>query len=239
MERLFYTNFLFFLLAFYPFTAFATGPSYVHSEMNPVSVNDKGEILCRTRFVKNDNGGHSYQRIEYGLCVISNGKIIEFRTKTLDPGTIEYGSDKSKGKITEDEYLKLTKHWDWIFKTGLDFGKLSKQQKQICEQYGFKENNTENFKVNKKIRLSDFKKERNVDLKKDKQLALKGGAKSVFYDNRQIHISYDFGNILILNNTYREDPDMDTGASFSYKSPLFGGIEYEYYRITGALFLSD
>lgn len=238
MKRLHYTYLLFSLFALSSLTVFATGPSYIHSEMNPVSVNDKGEILCRTRFVKNDTGGHSYQKIEYGLCVISNGKIIEYKTKTLDPETIEYGSDKPNGKMTENEYQKLTEHWDWIYKTGLDFDKLSKQQKRICEQYGFKENNTEKFRVNKKMRFSDFEKEKNIDLKKDKQLALKG-AKSVSYYDRRVHILYDFGNILILNNTYTEDPDTDTGASFSYMSPLFGGIEYEYYRITGVVFLSD
>ncbi len=235
MKRRFSISLLFALFAFLPLSVFATGPSYVHSEMNPVSINDKGEILCRTRFVKNDTGGHYYQRTEYGLCVITNGKIIEYRTKTLDPEMI---GDKSNGKISEDEYIRLTEHWDWIYKIGLDFSNLSGQQKRICEEYGFKENNTEKFKVDKKIRLADFEKEKNINLKKDKQLALKG-AKSATYESQQIRILYDFGNILILNNTYREDPNSDTGANFSYISPLFGGIEYEYYQITGILFLKQ
>ena len=237
MRLLLYTNLLLFI--FSSLSVSATGPSYINSEMNPISINDKGEILCRTRFEKNDTGGHWYQRTEYGLCVISNGKIIEYKTKILDPQVIDdHANITSKGKITSDEYQKLTEHWDWIYKTGLDFNNLSKQQKQICVQYGFKENNTEKFKVNKKVKLSDFIKEKNIDLKKDKQLALKG-AKSVSYDSdsQRIHILYDFGNTLILSNTYREDPDADIGASFSYRSPLFGGIEYEYYRITGVLFL--
>jgi len=231
MKRLLFTNLLFLL---FTLSAFATGPSYVHSEMNPVSINDKGEILCRTRFLKNDTGGHWYQRIEYGLCVVSNGKIIEYRTKTLDPGML---GDKSDGKIAEDEYIKLTEHWNWIYKIGLDFNNLSGQQKRICEEYGFKENNTEKFKVDKKIKLADLEKEKNIDLKKNKQLALKG-AGSVSYHSRRVHILYDFGDILILNNTYSEDPKTDIGASFSYVNPLFGGIEYEYFQITGALFLN-
>ncbi len=238
MKRIFFTNLLFFLFFLAPPTAFATGPSYVWSGMNPVSINDKGEILCRTRFLTNDTGGHWYQRFEYGLCVISNGKIVEFITKILDPEIIDEDTDRPKGKVTGEEYWELTKHWDWIYKTGLDFQKLSKQQKRICEQYGFKENNAEKFKVDKKIKIKDFEKEKNISLTENKQLALKT-VKSVSYDNRSVHILYDFGNIIIFNNTYNEDPQTDTGASFSYVNPLFGGIEYEYYKITGALFLSN
>ena len=134
--------------------------------------------------------------------------------------------------------MKLTEHWNWIYKTGLDFNNLSKQQKRICEEYGFKENNTEKFKVDRKVKLADLKKEKNVDPKINKQLALKR-AKSISYNNRRVHILYDFGNILILNNAYSENPQTDCGASFSYVNPMFGGIEYEYYRITGVLFLSN
>ena len=236
MKRTFFTNLLFFLFSLFPLSVLATGPSYIWSEMNPVSVNDKGEILCRTRFLTNDTGGHWYQRFEYGLCVISDGKITEFLTKILDPEIIGDDSDKSKENISGDEYWELTKHWDWIYRTGLDFQKLSKQQKRICEQYGFKENNTEKFRVNKKIKVKDFEEERNISLTKDKQSALKG-AKSISYDEQSVDILYDFGNILILNNTYSEDPQTDTGASFSYINPLFGGMEYEYYQITGVLFI--
>ena len=223
------------LSIFSPLSVFATGPSYVYAEMNPVSVNDNGEILCRTRFVKNDMGARWYDKIEYGLCIISNGKIIEYKTKVLNNLIKDDISDEG---ITGEEYMKLMAHWDWIYKTGLDFNNLSKQQKQICEQYGFKENNTEKFRINKKMRFADFEKERNINLKHNRQLALKG-AKSISYSNRRVHILYDFGNIIIFTNAYSENPETDAGASFSYVNPLLGGMEYEYYRITGALFLNQ
>lgn len=238
MKRLFFTNLLFFLFVSFPLSIHATGPSYIYSEMNPVSVNDKGEILCRTRFITNDSGGHWYDKVEYGLCVISNGKITEYKTKILDPMIIDDNTDRPDGKITGDDYVKLVNHWDWIFKTGLDFNKLSKQQKRICEEFGFKENNAEKYKVDKKMRLSDFEKEKNINLSKNKQLALKA-ARSVSYYNRRIHILYDFGNTLIISNRYSEHPETDIGSSFSYVSPFWGGIEYEYCQITGALFLNN
>ena len=237
MKRLFLKNLFIPFLLFFASTVHATGPSYVNSEMNPVSVNEKGEILCRTRFVINDMGSHWYDRVEYGLCIISNGEIKEYLTKILDPSIVDDNTERPKDKITGDEYIKLMNHWDWIFKTGFDFDKLSKQQKRICEEYEFKENNAGKYKVDKKIKLADFEKERNIDLSKNKQLALKK-AKSISYEDRQLHILYDFGDVLILNNIYREDPEIDAGASFSYISPFFGGIEYEYYRITGSLFLN-
>lgn len=238
MKQIFFTNLLFLLFLLFPLSVLATGPSYVWSEMNPVSVNDKGEILCRTRFLTNDSGGHWYQKYEYGLCVISNGKIVEFLTKMLDPEIIDENSNKAEGKVSGEEYWELTKHWNWIYKTGLDFQKLSKQQQRICEEYGFKENNAEKFKVDKKMKIKDFEKEKNIDLTKNKQLALKA-AKSILYEEQTVHVLYDFGNILILNNTFSEDPQTDTGASFSYMNSMYKEYGYEYYHIVGALFLSN
>ena len=238
MKTQLFISSLFLLPIFSPLSVFATGASYVYAEMNPVSVNDNGEILCRTRFIQNGMGARWYDKIEYGLCIISNGKIIEYKTKVLDNRIIDDSSDRSDKGITGEEYMKLMAHWDWIYKTGLDFNNLSKQQKQICEQYGFKENNTEKFRIDKKMRFADFEEERNINLKQNKQLALKG-AKSISYSNQCVHILYDFGNIIIFNNAYSENPTTDAGACFSYVNPILGGIEYEYYRITGALFLNQ
>lgn len=238
MKRSFITNILFFLLIIFPLSVSATGPSYLYAEINPVSVNEKGEVLCRTRFIKNDTGGHWYNRVEYGLCVITDGKIIEYKTKILDPQIIDEESDGSSGKITGEEYLKLLGHWDWIYKTGLDFNNLSKQQQNICDQYGFRENNAARYRVNKKKSVADFEDERGIDLMKKRQLALKE-AKSVSYGNKQVYILYDFGDMLILENAYSEDPQNDAGAAFSYINPLFGGLEYEYYKIVGVLFLNQ
>jgi hypothetical protein len=57
------------------------------------------------------------------------------------------------------------------------------------------------FRIKKRIKLTDFEKEKSLDLKKNKQPVLRGTG-SVSYDNGQIHILYDFGDILILSNTY-------------------------------------
>ena len=230
------------LILFITISAFATGPSYIYSEMNPVSVNEKGEVLCRTRFLKNDMGGHWFQHVEYGLCVLSKGKVIEYKTKILDPKYLapdDSNPDRTKKEVTEKEYNDLQKHWDWIFKTGLNFEKLSKQQQKICDEYGFKENNADKYKVDKLYSKETLEKERNIDLRKQKQLALKKGRSTEYTDTNKVKVLYDFGKIIILDNNFHEMAD-DAGAEFDYKNPLFvnDNIGYEYYSITGVLFLN-
>lgn len=221
---------------------FATGPSYIYAEMNPVSVNEKGEVLCRTRFLKNDMGGHWFNKIEYGLCVLSEGKIIEFKTKILDPQIIaenDKNPDREKKEVTMEEYLNMQKHWDWVFKTGLNFEKLSKQQKGICDEYGFKENNAEKYKVNRVYTVKDFEKERNINLKKQKLKSLKTGQSISNSFPDKVKISYDFDKIILFQN--EDDADESSiGFRFDYINPIFGyqNLEYEAHYVTGVLFLN-
>lgn len=230
---------LFFFIIF-PVSTFATGPSVLFSKMNPVSVNDKGEILCRTRYFENNFGARCCESIEYGLCVISNSKIIEYKTKFIDYSTFvspEFSEE------SYNEYERLKRHYDWVFKIGLDFNNLSKQQKRICDEYGFKENNVEQFKVNKKMKIADFEEERNTNLVENKQLALKK-ATSTSYKSKYINILYDFGEILFLDNLFDEwakstwAGNIDIGATFSYMNPLINE-EYEINKVTGVLFLNE
>jgi hypothetical protein len=222
-------------------SAFATGPSYIYAEINPISVNEKGDILCRTRFLENGMGGHWFQRVEYGLCILSDGKIIEYKTKILDPKNLapdDSNPDRAKKEVTEEEYNDLQKHWNWVFKTDLNFEKLSKQQQKICNEYGFKENNADKYKVDKLYSIETLEKERNIDLRKQKQLALKNGRSTEYIDTNKVRVLYDFGKTIIFDNDFHEMPE-DAGAAFDYKNSLLKNenIGYDYYNITGVLFL--
>lgn len=222
------------LLLFVSTAIYATGPSYVRSWIRPVSVNKKGDILCRTRYEENTMGGHWYMSSEYGLCVITKGRIIEYRTKYLDNSIIGESDNATDKKISEEEYIKLQNHWDWVYKIDLDFDNLSKQQQQICEKYGFKENNAKNYKVDKRMTLSEFNKEFGVDLSSKKQHALKG-ATSLGINNPEIHLLYRFEKVFIFNNYYADYPEKDTGDTFNYVNPSEG--IFENFDITSILFL--
>lgn len=223
-------------------STFATGPSYIYAEMNPISVNEKGEVLCRTRFLKNDMGGHWFNRIEYGLCVLTDGKIIEFTTKILDPDIIaldDKNPNRAKKEVTMEEYISMQDHWNWVFKISLDFDKLSNQQKKICDEYGFKENNAANYKVDKTYSTATFEKERDIDLKKQRQKSLKNGQSISDSLPDKVKVLYDFGKIILLQN--EDDADESSiGFRFDYINPIFGyqNLEYEAHYITGVLFLN-
>lgn len=226
----------------FPVSTFATSPSFNTSQINPVSVNDKGEILCKTRYIEDNIGRNGNETAEYGLCVISNGRIIEYKTKTLS-----YPTGFSEDSI--DEYKELKRHYDWNYEIDLDFNNLSEQQKRICDEYGFKENNVEQYKVYKIMKITDFEKERNTNLIENKQLALRE-ARSTLYNSKHILIIFDFGDILFLDNVFGEcfktisGENIDVGANFSYRNPLskneYGlNEEYELNDVIGVLFLNN
>ena len=68
----------------------ATGPSYIKAGIKPISINDKGEVLCRTRFLKNPSGGHYVLDIEYGLCVLTGDTILQFPIDTVSFEYVAY-----------------------------------------------------------------------------------------------------------------------------------------------------
>lgn len=63
---------------------FATGPSYIDSIINPIAINDNGDVLCRTLYVENQMGGYGYMDQYYGLCILTKDSIIEYPVFNLD-----------------------------------------------------------------------------------------------------------------------------------------------------------
>ena len=84
---------LFILITTYFTAIYATGPSYIESEIRPISVNEKGEVLCRTRFVKNPTGAQTLMDVEYGLCVLTKNRIFSLSTHTINYGYPAYNKE--------------------------------------------------------------------------------------------------------------------------------------------------
>ena len=229
---------LFFVLIAVSYTAiYATGPSYIDSEIRPISINEKGEVLCRTRFEKNPMGAHTYMDIEYGLCVLTKNRIFPLSIQTLS-----YPVDF----LNDDVYQEQRYYYDSIF-TSVCFDAevaLELERLSVKNKYNFKACNISQYEINKTFLLSEFEKVKQVNLRKKHQQALHGG-KGSCQNNKNIHVLYDFGDIIITQNTitmaeidFPEETET-ASATFDYLVPLFGGIEYDLWAINGVLFLKD
>ena len=78
--------------------AHATGPSYIYSEIRPISINKEGGILCRIRFAKNKMGSTS---LHYAMIYENDIDTIKL--------LLEKGADINTKKITGRTMLKHAK----------------------------------------------------------------------------------------------------------------------------------
>ncbi len=191
----------------------SSGSSSVYAEIKPISINKKGEILCKTRFTKNETGGHVSTRIEYGFSIISNDTIIEFKTKIIEPPE-EY-----------EFYFEQKKHLDSIFRSKTNQQQLEEITDVILKkEYRFLSSNIESYKVDKVLSISDFETTRNISLENNQQKGLYGASSVEYYNEKKVHLLYDFGEILIFNNCnniYDEEFKLgiELGANFDYYNP--------------------
>lgn len=210
----------------------ATGPSSLTSEIRPISINDKGEVLCRTRYQENGMGAHDLLPVEYGLCILSSDTILEFRTFYLKYWT-EYPNMEA--------YLDLSSRYDSLFSTPFDEKFLSQEEREIAIKYNFKESNVQLYLKNDTLLLKEFEKLKDVDLFKLPQFALHGAKGCYSYDNgihsnELLHWLYDFGNIIVLHSFINDTESV--GATFDYVNPFMKEVDYEYQNITSVLFLN-
>ncbi|NMH89586.1 hypothetical protein [Flavivirga algicola] len=218
-----------------------TGPSYIYAEIKPISINKKGEILCKTRFLKNETGGHYDIKTEYGFCMLSKDTIIEFKTKIIDPSDPDLF-----------DYYEERKLWDSIFKSETSQQQLNEINKVILKnKHRFLSKNIDSFKVNKILSISDFEETRNISLKNNQQIGLYGASNIEYYDDKKVHLLYDFGNILIFNNCnnlYDDEFEIEAevGADFDYynsaniwvsDSGKHISLGFEISKVTGVLII--
>ncbi|WP_271766034.1 hypothetical protein [Aquimarina algiphila] len=206
-----------------------TGPSSIASEINPISINENGEILCKTRFTKNQMGGYSPMRVEYGFCILSKDTIIQFR-----------------GKVLEDNeaYYEQLKYWDDIFKSEINEEQLNELNKEVLKnEYNFSSCNANSFKVDKTMPISEFETNKKINLKDSRQKALHGASSTSYYDEKKVHLLYDFGHILLLNNINddNDEEELSLGSDFDYYNPWVNeegkevNIGFDISLVTGVL----
>ncbi|WP_108805534.1 hypothetical protein [Aquimarina sp. Aq107] len=182
-----------------------TGPSTIESRIIPISINQKGEILCKTRFSKNEMGAYSPMEIQYGFCIITKDTIKEFITKTLHP-------------IPESPYFKQKNYWDTLFKSKTNQQQLDEINKIVLKnKYSFSLTDLNTFKINKVFSIYELEKSKNTSLKNNKQKALLGAKSKEYFNDQKIQVLYDFGNIIILDNDNNIDQnELELGANFDY-----------------------
>ena len=122
----------------------STGPSTIESEITPISINKKGQILCKTRFTQNKMGSYNPMIVEYGFCILTNDSILEIKTKVLNPNKFN----------NEDKYYEELKYWDKIFRRKTSTEQLYTIKNKILKNnYNFTEVNTDQYKVDKEISI--------------------------------------------------------------------------------------
>lgn len=187
---------------------FATGPSWIESKIRPISINEKGEILCRTRFSKNETGGHTVMKVVYGYCVISADTIIQYKTQEIEPE----GFPPSELN-TLNETIAF---WDAIYNSCFDKDNLCEIGYKIRNQYHFDSCNVASYKVDKLIKMTDFEKNKTIDVERKPQKALNGALSTAYYEEKMLRVLYDFGNTVILENVNNEVDEIQIGADFDY-----------------------
>ncbi len=207
-----------------------TGPSSINSEIKPIAINEKGEILCKTRFTKNEMGGYSFMKVTYGFCIVSEDTIIQFNTMVLEDAM-----------FTEDTIYKVREYWDTIFHSKVTDNQLDEIKTNVLKNtYQFAYCNADSFKIDKVYPFSVFEKNRKVNLLENEQMGLYDARSTDYYEESKIHLLYDFGKILFLKNENNyETPNL--GADFDYYNPWTDedgkevNIGYETSEVTGIL----
>lgn len=208
-----------------------TGPSHIESEIRPISINEKGDILCRTRFTKNENGAYRRMPIKYGYCVITKDSMIYYQTQEL----------VGDGFANYDTLNRFQAYWDSVFKRCYTPERMSEIGHRITDKFDFKTCNVEKYKVDEKMSVEAFEKSRKVDLSKVRQEGLFNGKSARYFEGDKVHVLYDFGEIVILSNESGEHENGNgVGAMFDYYCPgYYAGeivnIGFEISTVTGVL----
>lgn len=214
------------------FARLMTGPSFIESEIYPISMNKKGDILCKTRFTKNGTGARRGMPVQYGFCVITNKEILQFDDKRLEPD-----------EIGEEFYFQQLEHWDSVFYTKVTENQLASIVSNTLKgKFSFTSCNTEVFKTDQRMPITAFEKDKGISLNQQPQKGLYGALSTEYLEEDSVHIAYDFGKVLLLNNV--EDIDSEyIGARFDYYNPWITeegeevNIGFETREVTGVLII--
>lgn len=207
----------------------ATGPSNMQALIRPISIDDNGYILCRTKFMQNPMGGHNYQDYEYGFCVIGPDSIVFEEAQVIK---YDFYND-------DDIYMNHIAYWDSIFNSDFESEKQSGIERQLNYRYNFCKTNVERYKRNDIIPIKQFISDNQFN-DSITQYSLHNATGHFYESQKLVKVSHDFGHIIFISNIqHAEHYDGFSpyiGATFSYSPNIAGSTEYEDFEITGIIF---
>lgn len=208
----------------------ATGPSHIYEKMRPISINHRGDVLCRTMHQYNDMGAHYPMDIEYGFAVVKADTIIRQTAFTL-----QY---KSYPAV---DYQKHRAYWDSIYYSPLTRPRNDAQSEielDMCNAYNFEGSNVARFLVNDTLSIDQLKTKRKIDLTRTPLVSLHGSHSMATAETKDVEVvlTYDFGNIIFFENniTPMDDWQEYSFLPFDRLNPMLP-YYYELAYITGVL----
>ena len=212
----------------------ATGPSHMSAIIRPLSVNNNGVILCKTKFEQNSMGARRFMPIQYGWALIfPDGKIEEYTFHFFD--TDSY--------TNESLIFEHFKYLEKVFEKEIDWDNPSVSLLPLIEKYKFNSNNVKKYFLDKQMSREKFLKSYNLNAKDTVQLTL-GNHHSIKYGDT-VHILYIINNIIFLKNymdieNCERVPYNPVGAQFNFYIEYKDGvIDYDVFDITGIIKLKN
>ncbi len=217
------------LMSLFPIFTYATTLSYLYSDITPISCNQKGEVLCKTRFAGNmSGGGYAYDFVRYGFCVLAEDSVYYFKGVTLG--------------MVDDHADQKYSFWDDIYSKPPSIDQLNTIVSEVLKnEFEFSELNAEIFKVDTLMKKDAFEKKHGVNLNEKRQKALFNALSKKNSCAEKIQVDYDFGNIILLYNYefLADDEEDKAGCFVSYyfnDCESWGGWCFDLYGVSGVLF---
>jgi hypothetical protein len=214
-----------------PLFSSATTASYVHASITPIAVNEKGEILCKTRYgINRMGGGYLYDFLKFGFCVLTEDSIHYFKGKKL------------VNNFEQSDFEADVEFWDAIFDSKTSINQLETIVSDVLnDSFVFTEVNAEKYKVDSTMNHDVFQANYGFNLNETRQKSLFNGMSNKNTNNGKVHVLYNFGGAILLeNNRGYEEPDYydpnKIGCEFSYSYTSMETYGFDIDAVTGVLF---
>lgn len=158
--------------------ALATGPSMVDARIQPLSINDQGELLYKYILTENPTGAHTAHPLISGLGVFKAGKYVALTQDILDLTTAN----------SEEAYWAKRQIQDKWFAQECEIDDLTE---------GFTACNVEANRKDQWLTLAEYKEQYGADLLKVPHMTLHP---SDIYASSQdkVYIDYEFEPFVVL-----------------------------------------
>lgn len=206
---------------------YATGPSYIRSQFIPIAMNDRGEVLCKTRYEENGMGAHAAIRVSFGFCIITKDTLISYPGKVMDPDDYDYDDEK---------FFHDLDYWDKIYTSETSERRLKAIVSTVLkDKYHFEESNADQYMIDKFYSLKLFKEAFGIDLDQQVQHGLRNAAGKT-YQQDKVKLQYHLGDIFIFDNYYTYEEEEGYGTYFNYPNSFYDygeDQEYDVYYVNG------